>query len=153
MPSKLFLKTLTIPSPCSVDWNSMKGNDQIRFCEHCDLSVHNLSQMTRHQVQRLVARSNGRLCVQYVSDGNGKPLLAQAALKLHRISRRASRIAAGAFTATLSVTSAVAHASPNTQSCPLRDSAGRQQKERCSGARHRGKQQSCDQVVEIKGSD
>ena len=54
MPRKLFLKNITIPSPCSADWNSMKGNDQVRFCEHCDLSVHNLSQMTRHQAERLV---------------------------------------------------------------------------------------------------
>ena len=115
MPPKLFLKNLTIPSPCNVDWNSMKGNDQVRFCEHCELSVHNLSAMTRHQAERLVARSNGRLCVQYVADANGKPLLAQAGMKLHRISRRASRIAAGAFTATLSVTSAVAHSSQNFQ--------------------------------------
>ena len=115
MPPKLFLKNLTIPSPCSADWNSMKGNNQVRFCEHCDLSVHNLSQMTRHQAERLVARSNGRLCVQFVPDANGNPLLSQAGLKLHRISRRASRIAAGAFTATLSVTSAVAHSSQNSQ--------------------------------------
>lgn len=121
MPSKLFLKNLTIPSPCSADWNSMKGNDQVRFCEHCELSVHNLSQMTRHQAERLVSRSNGRLCVQFVPDANGTPLLAQAGMKLHRISRRASRIAAGAFTATLSVTSAVANASqswPAEQACP-----------------------------------
>lgn len=111
MPPKLFLKNLTVPSPCKADWNSMKGNDQVRFCEHCELSVHNLSQMTRHQAQRLVGRSNGRLCVQFVSDANGKPLLAEAGIKLHRISRRVSRIAAGAFTATLSVSSAVAHSS------------------------------------------
>jgi len=115
MPTKLFLKNLTIPSPCSVDWNTMKGNDQVRFCEHCDLSVHNLSAMTRRQAQRLIARSNGRLCVQFVPDANGKPLLAQAGMKLHRIGRRASRIAAGAFTATLSVTSAVANSSQNSQ--------------------------------------
>ena len=109
MPSKLFLKNLTIPSPCSVDWNSMKGNDQVRFCEHCQLSVHNLSEMTRREAERLVSDSKGRLCVQFVSDANGKPLLAEAGMKLHRISRRVSRIAAGTFTAALSVSSAVAH--------------------------------------------
>ena len=114
MPSKLFLKNLTIPSPCSVDWNSMKGNDQVRFCEHCQLSVHNLSEMTRREAERLVSDSKGRLCVQFVSDANGKPLLAEAGMKLHRISRRVSRIAAGAFSATLSVTSAVANSSQNS---------------------------------------
>jgi hypothetical protein len=122
MPPKLFLKNLTIPSPCSTDWNSMKGNDQVRFCEHCDLSVFNLSTMTRHQAERLVTRSNGRLCVQFVADPNGKPLFAEAGQKLYRISRRASRIAAGAFTAALSVSSAVANTSQNSQSWQLENS-------------------------------
>lgn len=116
MPAKLFLKNLTIPSPCNADWNSMTGNDQVRFCEHCDLSVHNLSQLTRNQAQRLVARSNGRLCVRYDLDAKGGPLLAPVSQKLYRISRRASRIAAGAFTATLSVTSAIAQQAVSYQS-------------------------------------
>jgi hypothetical protein len=108
MSSKHFLSNITIPSPCDADWNSMKGNDQVRFCEHCDLSVHNLSQMTRTQAQRLINRSNGRLCVRYYRNSDGGPITRPVAQKLHLIGRRASRLAAGAFTATLSITSAVA---------------------------------------------
>jgi hypothetical protein len=115
MPSKNFLHNLTIPSPCTADWNSMVGNDQVRFCEHCSLDVHNLSVMTRNQAQRLVARSNGRLCVRYHSDSRGKPLTLPLAQKLHRINRRVSRIAAGAFGATLSITSAVVQNSASAQ--------------------------------------
>ena len=116
MPSKNFLNNLTIPSPCSADWNSMVGNDQVRFCEHCSLDVHNLSRMTRNQAQRLVARSNGRLCVRYHHDSSGRPLTLPLSQKLHRINRRVSRIAAGAFTATLSITSAVSQNSVSAQS-------------------------------------
>jgi ankyrin repeat protein len=116
MPSKNFLNNLTIPSPCSADWNSMVGNDQVRFCEHCSLDVHNLSTMTRNQAQRLVARSNGRLCVRYHYDSTGRPLTLPLSQKLHRINRRVSQIAAGAFTATLSITSAVAQNAANAQS-------------------------------------
>lgn len=116
MPAKLFLKNLTIPEPCSADWNSMTGNEQVRFCEHCELSVHYLSRLTRNQAQRLVARSNGRLCIRYDQDSSGRPVLAPVRQKLHLISRRASRIAAGAFTATLSVSSAIAQ--QRTVSCP-----------------------------------
>jgi len=43
MAPKNFLKNLTIPSPCTADWDSMIGNDQVRFCGHCSLKVHNLS--------------------------------------------------------------------------------------------------------------
>src|SRR6267142_5191546 len=114
--AKNFLNSLTIPSPCTADWNSMIGNDQVRFCEHCSLDVHNISLLTRSQAERLIARSKGRLCVQYHHDAAGRPVTLPVAQKLHRIGRRVSRIAAGAFTATLSVTSAVAQSSTSFQS-------------------------------------
>ncbi len=116
MASKHFLSSLTVPSPCTADWNSMAGNDQVRFCGHCNLHVHNLSQVTRNQAQRLIARSNGRLCVRYHRDPEGRPRTLPIPQKLHRIGRRTSQLAAGAFTATLSVTSAVAHSSQSRQS-------------------------------------
>jgi hypothetical protein len=114
--AKNFLKNLTVPTPCPADWDSMIGNDQVRFCEHCSLDVHNLSQMTRAQAERLVAQSNGRLCVRYHRSSTGQPLTLPVGQKLHGISRRVSRIAAGAFTATLSVTSAVAQGSASYRS-------------------------------------
>ncbi len=101
MAPKNFLNNVTIPSPCNTDWNSMIGNDQVRFCGHCSLDVHNLSQMTRKQAERLVARSNGRLCVRYHHDAAGRPATLPTGRKLHHIGRRVSRLAAGAFTATL----------------------------------------------------
>ena len=116
MAPKNFLNNLTITSPCTAEWNSMIGNDQVRFCEHCNLDVHNLSLMTRSQAQRLVARSNGRLCVRYHQDPAGQPLTLPVGQKLHRIGRHVSKIAAGAFTATLSITSAVAQNSASSQS-------------------------------------
>jgi hypothetical protein len=116
MAPKNFLKNLTIPSPCAADWNSMVGNDQVRFCEHCSLDVHNLSLLTRHQAERLAARSRGRLCVRYHHDSSNHPLTLPVGQKLHRIGRRVSRIAAGAFTATLSVTTAAAQNSAGSQS-------------------------------------
>jgi len=115
MAAKNFLNNVTINSPCSADWNSMIGNDQVRFCEHCNLDVHNLSRMTRSQAERLVARSNGRLCIRYHHDPTGRPVTLPVGQRLHRISRRVSRIAAGAFSATLSVTSALAQSSTSFQ--------------------------------------
>ena len=73
MAPKHFLKNLTVPSPCTADWDSMIGNDQVRFCEHCSLDVHNLSLMTRSQAERLIARVNGRLCVRYHRSSTGQP--------------------------------------------------------------------------------
>jgi hypothetical protein len=111
MAPKQFLNNVTIASPCNADWNAMTGNDQVRFCSHCNLDVHNLSRMSRSQAERLVARSNGGLCVRYHHDAAGRPATLPMRRKLHHIGRRVSRIAAGAFTATLSVTSAAAQGS------------------------------------------
>jgi hypothetical protein len=115
MARKHFLNNLSVNSPCSADWNAMIGNEQVRFCDHCSLHVHNLSLITRNQAERLIAGSNGRLCVRYYQDPAGRPLTLPLGSKLHHIGKRVSRIAAGAFTATLSISSAVAQNSASFQ--------------------------------------
>ena len=105
------LDQIQITSPCTAHWDSMIGNDQVRFCEHCNFKVHNLSEMTRQKAMLLVGNSRGRLCVRFAEDPDGRPITKQPG-KLHRIGNRASRIAAGAFTAALSVSSAVAQTRP-----------------------------------------
>jgi len=112
------LRSITVTSPCLADWDQMKGNDQIRFCEHCNLKVHNMSEMTYSRAARLVARSQGRLCVRYYRDSQGAAITKQAAGKLHQIGRRVSRLAAGAFSATLTVAT-VAQTSPGLQANPV----------------------------------
>src|SRR5256885_4569192 len=99
---------MIIPAPCPADWDSMIGNDEVRFCGHCNLHVTNLSNMTRQEAMRLVARSEGRLCVRFVKRDDGGVLSKRTLPKLHHIARRVSRMAAGAFTATLSLSSAAA---------------------------------------------
>ena len=105
---------INIPAPCDADWDSMIGNDRVRFCEHCKLDVTNLSALTRPEATRLVERSRGRLCVRFVTRANGRVLIQQFPKKIHQIARRASRIAAGAFSATLSLSSAAVQAQSGT---------------------------------------
>ena len=107
MSAKDFSKQINIASPCDTPWDSMVGNDQVRFCRHCQLSVHNLDLASRKQIRRLIAKSNGRLCVSY-SQPDARRESVSAAPVLHKIGRRASKIAASAFSATLSLSTAVA---------------------------------------------
>jgi len=99
---------ITIPAPCDADWDEMIGNDQVRFCEHCNLHVTNLSAMTRTEAMHLVAQSRGRLCVRFIQLPGGGVLTKDLPEKLHLISRRVSRVAAGAFTAAVSLSTAAA---------------------------------------------
>ncbi|MCA1627199.1 MAG: ankyrin repeat domain-containing protein [Acidobacteria bacterium] len=86
----------------------------MRFCEHCQTAVHNLDLTSRKQVRRLIARSEGRVCVSYRQPAaERKPISATPIL--HKIGRRTAKIAAGAFSASLSVSSALAANPPLKQ--------------------------------------
>ena len=111
MPKRIdVLDQISVASPCSADWDAMAGNDQVRFCQHCSQHVHDLSTLTRKDAMRLVAASEGRLCVRYRKRPDGTLDTAERAAPqpLTHIKRRLSRIAAGAFTASLSLASNVA---------------------------------------------
>lgn len=89
----------------------MVGNDRLRFCDHCQLSVHNVDLTSRKELRRLIARSNGRLCVSYVQP---------VAPVLYKIGRRTSKIAASAFSAALGLSAAVVvNASPKPSAFSL----------------------------------
>src|SRR5689334_6068657 len=107
MSRKELIQQLHIASPCSVEWDSMIGNDRVRFCEHCRLSVHHVDALTAKQLRRLIARSHGRLCVNYT-----RPDVPNTLPVLHKIGRRTSALAAGAFSATLGISAATAATQP-----------------------------------------
>jgi ankyrin repeat protein len=96
----------------------MVGNDRVRFCEHCSLNVHNISELTRAKALRLVEISQGRICVRYYTDPRGEVITRSVSPRLYQLRRRVSRIAAGAFSATLSLSSAAG------QSCPAAPQSG-----------------------------
>jgi hypothetical protein len=97
-----------VASPCSEDWDEMRGDDRIRFCSHCNLEVHNFSAMTRREIQDLVARSNGRLCARYIHTPKGQIKTLDYTPPLVAIARRASRIAAGPLAVAMTLASASA---------------------------------------------
>lgn len=116
------LETMRTPEPCAADWDAMRGNDRVRFCEHCAHAVHDLSSMTRKDALRLVRQSQGRLCVRYTTLPGGRVKTLDPPGPLHQISRRASRVAAGAFGAALTLSAGAAAArTPQTQN-PYRPS-------------------------------
>jgi hypothetical protein len=60
---------LQISSPCPLSWESLRGDDRVRFCSKCSLKVYNLARMSSEDVERVVLKSEGRLCGRlYVRD-------------------------------------------------------------------------------------
>ena len=109
MPKRIdVLDRIDVASPCQADWDEMTGDEQVRFCQHCSKHVHDLSQITRNDVRKLVAASGGSLCVRYRKRPDGTLKTIERPEPLTQIKRRLSRIAAGAFTASLSLAQSVA---------------------------------------------
>ena len=69
---------LPLDSPCHADFAAMPTVDLAdptqrgRLCAACDTVVHDLSSMTEASAKRLLARTEGRLCVRYLYDAHGE---------------------------------------------------------------------------------
>ncbi len=103
MSKNSFADQIRVNDPCTQDWETMTGNDQVRFCDHCSKHVNNISEMTQKQAVRLVTASKGQLCIRYLKnpETNG-PFFAE---QLTQIMRHAPRLTAGVMAASLSLSS------------------------------------------------
>jgi hypothetical protein len=63
-----------IQQPCPMSWDSMQGDAKRRFCEHCQLHVHNLSEMTTQERVTLMKSPGERKCITYTAPTNAKPV-------------------------------------------------------------------------------
>jgi hypothetical protein len=95
------LDNLRVAAPCSSDWNQMAGDERVRFCRQCSLNVYNLSSMTRSEAEKLIANTEGRLCVRYYRRGDGTVLTKNCPVGLRAIKRRVSRTASAMLSAVL----------------------------------------------------
>jgi hypothetical protein len=79
------LDNIRIAKPCPMAWEEMSAvgeGDRIRFCGHCNLNVHNLSAMTRPELDALLRKREGRLCVGYFQTADGNVLTKEASLRI-----------------------------------------------------------------------
>ena len=97
------LNNLRIASPCSMDWNSMAGDERKRFCGDCKLNVYNLSSMTKYDAEHLLRLSEGRLCVRYFQRPDGTILTQDCPVGWAKVKQRVSIFAAAAFSLLISL--------------------------------------------------
>ena len=86
MQSNLF-DEITVANPCKVSWDSMRGDDRVRFCTHCRSKVFNLSEMNRAQAERLVTESLGKMCVRFYRRPDGTISTKSCGRSLGRLGR------------------------------------------------------------------
>jgi hypothetical protein len=98
-----FLSRMRVASPCPANWETMEGDERVRFCRLCDLHVYNVSELTRAEAESLVARTEGRLCARLHRRADGTVLTKDCPTGLRAARRRAGRAAGAAFAAVLSL--------------------------------------------------
>lgn len=67
---KIELENLQIASPCKVSWDSMKGDDKMRYCSQCSLNVYNISGMTKSEAIKTLGIGE-KLCVTFYRREDG----------------------------------------------------------------------------------
>lgn len=101
------LNDVRVAAPCPADWDSMYGNERVRFCEQCQLNVYNLSEMSRAEAEELIGRAEGRLCVRYYRRKDGSILTQNCPVGLRGLKRKLSRVATAIGSSVLSFAAGV----------------------------------------------
>ena len=62
MPEASLLDNIEIAKPCPVSWDSMSGDERIRFCGDCKKHVYNISEMSKKEAERLILETEHKAC-------------------------------------------------------------------------------------------
>jgi hypothetical protein len=101
------MQNIMIASPCTVDWNTMDGDDRVRVCGACKHNVYDTSKLTSKEILDLMARDS-KACLKIYRRADGTLLTEDCPFglrTLRRGARRVSKIAASLWALALSFTS------------------------------------------------
>jgi hypothetical protein len=95
------INKLRVASPCSVGWETMTGNERVRLCHSCQMNIYNISEMTKPEVENLIANREGRLCIRLYKRADGTVLTKDCPVGLRAYQKRVARFAGATFAAIL----------------------------------------------------
>jgi hypothetical protein len=78
---------LEVASPCTVPWQSMRGDDRVRHCDKCRLDVYDLSGMSQREAEALIESREGRLCVRFYRRPDGTVVTRDCGAAARRVAR------------------------------------------------------------------
>ncbi|MCI0643023.1 MAG: hypothetical protein L0Y72_28000 [Gemmataceae bacterium] len=91
------LEEISIATPCGASWNEMSGDDRVRFCSQCRLSVYNLADMSRREAEEFIAANEGRACIRMYRRPDGTVLTRDCPVGLRHWRRRLVFACSAAF--------------------------------------------------------
>ena len=87
------LSQVQVASPCTADWNAMKGDDFVRFCGECSKNVYNLSAVSADEAVNLIRQHEGNLCGRFFRRADGTVLTGDCPVGVHHRIRRKRKLA------------------------------------------------------------
>lgn len=123
------LKNLRIATPCPVGWESMSGDDRVRFCSQCNLHVYNFAELTRKEAAALITATEGRMCGRIYRRSDGTVITKDCPVGLRAIRRRVARATGAIFATVVALSSAVLGQKPTQKasSCKQQVTISRKQ--------------------------
>lgn len=85
----------------------MVGDDRVRFCDQCSLSVYNLAELTEKETQSLIAASGGTICGRLFRRADGTVLTKDCPVGLRALRKRISRKTAAIFATLLGLSTTI----------------------------------------------
>jgi hypothetical protein len=82
-----------VATPCSASWDSMEGDDRVRFCGQCAKNVYNLSGMTRVEAEVLLREKEHGACVRLCRRADGTVMTSDCPVGVRRRRRKRALLA------------------------------------------------------------
>jgi hypothetical protein len=82
------LDALEVETPCAVPWDSMQGDNRVRYCGHCRQKVYNIEALPRAEAVRLVGARQGTPCIRFYRRRDGTVVTADCWTRLRAARRR-----------------------------------------------------------------
>lgn len=89
------LDQVGIASPCSIPWETMRGDERVRFCRQCRKNVYNFAEMTRGEITQLIQENEGHLCGRMYRRADGTLLTSDCPVGLRAVRHRLVRAVCG----------------------------------------------------------
>lgn len=109
------INQLRIATPCPMNWEQMTGDSRVRFCDQCQLNVYNISELSRLEIESLIASSEGRICGRLYRRSDGTVLTKDCPVGLRALRLRVSKRAAAVFAAIASLSGAAFGQNPSAK--------------------------------------